>query len=179
MNVSFDIFGDLNKVNNVADDTSIRMVMNQYFCDLSNGFNHLPTTAPISSNQTKQQPRSLIGLLSIEILLDCVFAKEINENKNQIRLGSECEFKNFDTYNSGDLFNNFISVNANEIFYDNEYEYAVLLSINRSDTPHVAIIVDGISDEIPEINILEGKFGVYLCDSGIINKAYSGMVTGM
>ena len=48
--------------------------------------------------------------------------------------------------------NNFISDNMNEIFYDSEYEYGVLLSPRQ-------IILNGINNERLEINILECKFG--------------------
>ena len=190
-------------------------LMNQYFCDLSDVHSHLPTTAhPENPTPCLPQQRLLIGLLFVVILLDCVFAKEINVNKNQIGLKLECEFKNindnFDIYNSDDLFkeylqtiyaipgsrltsfkfndsgvesheqldleyfvggHNFISVNANDIFYDDEYQHGVLLSIRLSDTPHTeAVILNEITDETSEINILECKFGVYLSESCIINK---------
>ena len=76
--------------------------------------------------------------------------------------------------------NNFISDNVNEIFYDNEYEYGVLLSIRTSDAPHpAAIILNGLNDEILEINILKCKFGGYVCESGTINEIYNGMIIGM
>ena len=206
-------------------------IMNQYYGDLSNWCNHLPLTTGPTENSTpySRPPRLLIGLLFIVILLECVFVKEINENKNQTGLELDCEFKNisdkFDIYDYGNLFNrylpttyttshptpgscpasykftdsgvesreqldlecfkgcfdngnNFFSVNVDEIFYDNEY--GVLLSIRPSDTPHAAaIILNGNNNEMSEINILECKFGVYLCKSGIINEIYNGMIIGM
>ena len=76
--------------------------------------------------------------------------------------------------------NKFISDNVNEIFCDNEHEYGVLLSIRPSDTPHAAtIIFNGINDEISEINILQCKFGVYVCESGTINEICKDMSIGM
>ena len=224
INVNFDIFGDLNNVENGADDRFVRTIINQYLCDLSNGHSHLPTTAhamtahPENPTPCLPQLRLLIGLLFVIILLDCVFA-----NKNQIGLELECEFKNindnFDMYNSDDLFNeylqttyaiagsrptsfkfngsreqldlkyfiggfghahNFISVSANDIFYDNEYEHGVLLSMRLSNTPHTeAVILNEITDEMSEINILECKSGVYSCESGIVNKICNGIIIGM
>ena len=92
--------------------------MNRHYCDLSNGYNHAPpTTAPMAAStenpaRTPRLARLLIGLLFIVILLECVFVKEINENKNEIRLKLECEFKNindnFDIYDCGDLFNGYL-----------------------------------------------------------------------
>ena len=76
--------------------------------------------------------------------------------------------------------NNFISDNVNEIFYDTEYEYGVLLSIRSRDTSYApAIIFNGINNEITEINILECMFGVYSPESCIINEMYNGMIISM
>ena len=75
----------------------------------------------------------------------------------------------------------FISNNVNEILYDNEYS-DILLSIRPSDIPHRAAIIlnsNGIDSGISEINILERMFGVYLCESAIINEIYNDMIVGM
>ena len=102
--------------------------MNQYYCDLSNGYIRIhmpPTTAPITAPIAAQMtaltenptpgprpPRLIIGLLSIVILLECVFVKEVNGNQNQIRLELKREFKNifdkFDIYDYADLFNRYL-----------------------------------------------------------------------
>ena len=86
--------------------------MNQRYGELSNGTNHPPpTTAPVTAPCLRSR-RFLVGFLFIVILLECVFVKQINENKNHVGLELECEFKNingnFDIYDYDDLLNGYL-----------------------------------------------------------------------
>ena len=73
--------------------------------------NHPSPTPPITPPFPRPL-RLLIGFLFIVILLECVFVKEIDENKNHTGLKLECEFKNingnFDICNCDNLLNGYL-----------------------------------------------------------------------
>ena len=78
--------------------------------------------------------------------------------------------------------NNIISDNMNEnngSFYDNEYDYDVLLSY-ITDAPRPATIDSNrIDTGVCKFDIVKDEFGVYLYKSDIMNGISGGIITGV